>query len=145
MLACFINVTRPRLGKTYRLLAALALTISLSLVATEDSAHADDAAPQPPAAPFKLPTGTRWVAAEGRYAVTSGLAEATRAIEKQLAKLGIACERIGPYRVRGVEVTRFLSQQPSTSWLAIHLVRKEGRTFLDVIDRIPLTNAAATR
>ena len=81
---------------------------------------------------------------DGRMPEMDG-ADATRAIEKQLAALGIPCERIGPYRVRGVEVTRFLSRQPSTPWLAIHLVRKEGRTFLDVIDRIPLTNAAATR
>lgn len=132
--------------KTHRLLAAFALAAALALAGHGGAARAGEADQAPaPVAPFRLPAGTRWLAAEGRYAVGSGLADATRAIEKQLAALGITCERIGPYRVRGVEVTRFLSRQPSTPWLAIHLVRKEGRTFLDVIDRIPLTNAAATR
>ena len=50
---------------------------------------------------------------------------------------GDAFLRIGPYRVRGIEVTRFLSQSPQSSWLALHLVRKDGRTFLDVVTRSP--------
>lgn len=92
-----------------------------------------------PSLPFKAPPGTRWL--DGRYAVGSGLAEATRFVDRQLTRTGIAFARRGPYRVRGVEVTRFVSEDPSTSWLAIHLVRKEGRTFLDVVDRpSPLTN-----
>jgi hypothetical protein len=86
-----------------------------------------------PTLPFKAPPGTRWI--DGRYRVGSGLAEATRFVERQLDRAGIAFARRGPYRVRGVEVTRFLSEDPSTSWLAIHLVRKEGRTFLDLIPR----------
>jgi hypothetical protein len=124
------------------------------LVAATASAHAGETEATSPAptsatrvaapagnaalvAPVKLPPGTRWLAGEGRYAVGGGLAEATRAIEKQLARAGIASERLGPYRVRGVEVVRLLSQQPSTAWLAIHLVRKEGRTFLDIVERPP--------
>jgi hypothetical protein len=92
-------------------------------------------APVVPVAPIRLPPGTRWSPVEGRYLVGGGLAEATRAIEKQLARAGISFERLGPYRVRGVEVVRLLSQQPSTTWLALHLVRKEGRTFLDIVAR----------
>lgn len=146
MLACFTHVTERSQGKTYPLPALVALTILLSLVAPLVTGPAAEAqsnpAPDPskaaPPAPVKLPPGTRWVAAEaggGRYLVGGGLAEATRALEKQLARAGIACERIGPYRVRGVEVVRLLSQQPSTTWLAIHLVRKEGRTTLDIVER----------
>lgn len=142
MLTCFTHVTARRRGKTYPVFAALALVIALGLTAKGATAQADDAsaAPAPPATaapppPFKLPPGTRWLPGEARYAMTAGLADATRAIEKQLAKLGIDCQRIGPYRVRGVEVTRFLSRQSSTGWLAIHLIRKEGRTHLDVVAR----------
>lgn len=143
MLTCFTHVTARRRGKTYPAFAALALVIPFALVASADLAQANDAqgkevaAPpsSPPPPPFKLPSGTRWLPGEARYALTAGLADATRAIEKQLAKLGIDCQRIGPYRVRGVEVTRFLSRQSSTSWLAIHLIRKEGRTYLDVVAR----------
>lgn len=67
--------------------------------------------------------------------VGSGLAEATRFVDRQLTRAGIAFTRVGPYRVRGLEITRFLSENSSTPWLAIHLVRKEGRTFLDVVER----------
>jgi hypothetical protein len=83
--------------------------------------------------PVRLPRGTRFV--DGRYVVTVGLSEATETIDRELTKAGLVFERIGPYRVRGIEVTRFVSQQPSTSWLAIHLVRKEGRTTLDLVER----------
>lgn len=140
-------------GKTYLLLAGLALTFGSVLVAAPASADPGDgsrttAAPPPaptaaapPPLPFKLPPGTRRLAEETaspaalRYTTSTGLAEATRFLERQLARAGIACERIGPYRVRGVEVTRFISQQASTPWLAIHLIRKEGRTSLDVVAR----------
>lgn len=147
MLACFIHVTERASGKTSPLRAAVTRTFPPLLVALLVSASAAEAQPAqppatpkaapapPPTSPVKLPPGTRWVAGEGRYLVSGGLAEAARAIEKQLAREGIAYERIGPYRVRGVEVVRFLSQQLSMTWLAIHLVRKEGRTTLDIVER----------
>jgi hypothetical protein len=131
--------------KTYPRLAALALTIFSYLVAAPALAQAqaqkDSAAPPaakpspaaPPSLPFKAPPNTRLV--DGRYLMGSGLAEATRAVEKQLDRNGLAFTRKGPYRVRGLELTRFLSEDPRSRWLAIHLVRKEGRTFLDVVDR----------
>lgn len=167
-------------GKTYLPLAALALTFAAALAGFPVGVAAQDAArpkSPPPAAttaalalPFKLPPGTRRLAQESdaapgvtRHATATGLGEATRFLERQLARAGVACERVGPYRVRGVELTRFVSQLPSTPWLAIHLIRKEGRTFLDVVARpaapenapaqsprenaltIPLTNPASTR
>jgi hypothetical protein len=92
----------------------------------------------------KLPPGTRLV--EGRHVVAGGMVAAVRFIDRQLTRAGISFERIGPYSVRGVEVTRFISQQASTPWLAVHLVRKEGRTFLDIVERTnPLTNPSQTR
>jgi len=37
--------------------------------------------------------------------------------------------------VRGVELTRFLSQTPSTPWLAIHLLRTAGKTLIFFVPR----------
>jgi hypothetical protein len=81
----------------------------------------------------KLPPGTR---ADGdRYVSGRGLRDTTDFIAKQLDGAGIVVERIGPYRVRGVELTRFVSQTPSTSWLAIHVVRVAGKTLISFVPR----------
>jgi hypothetical protein len=147
-------------GKTYPLLAALALTfwVAPPARATPGNASGTNAAPPPTPAlvapaslPFKLPPGTRRLAEDAaavtpaaiRYTTSTGLGEATRFLERQLSRAGIPCERIGPYRVRGIEVTRFVSQQASTPWLAIHVVRKEGRTFLDIVARSAISRPSA--
>jgi hypothetical protein len=64
------------------------------------------------AADLRLPPGTHDDA--GQLVSGRGLRDTTDFIAKQLAHDGIAAEQIGPYRVRGVEVTRFVSQTPST-------------------------------
>ncbi len=95
--------------------------------------------------PVRLPPGSRRVSG-GRFALSRGIGEATTAIESRLRASGAAYERMGPVRVRGLELTRFLSADPSSSWLALHVSRKEGRTFLDVVPRqAPLTNPRSSR
>ena len=85
-----------------------------------------------PAPDIKLPPGTR---ADGDHFVSGrGLRDSTDFIAKQLATRGIAVEQIGPYRVRGVEITRFLSQA-DTSWLAIHVLRSAGKTLIFFVAR----------
>jgi hypothetical protein len=42
---------------------------------------------------------------------------------------------VGPYRVRGAELTRFLSETPSTPWLAIHVLRTSGKTLIFFVPR----------
>ncbi len=84
-------------------------------------------------APIPLPAGTR---AEGDHFVSSrGLRDTSELVAKQLDRAGVVVERIGPYRVRGVEVTRFVSQTPSTSWLAIHVSRIAGKTLISFVPR----------
>ncbi len=83
---------------------------------------------------IKLPPGTRKDPA-GHYIAGRGLRDSTDFIAKELAKKGIAVEQIGPYRVRGVEVTRFLSQSSSTAWLAIHVLRSAGKTLIFFVPR----------
>ena len=53
----------------------------------------------------------------------------------RLAACGIPIRQIGPYRVRGVELTRFLSQASSTPWLAIHVMRTAGKTSIFFVPR----------
>jgi len=79
----------------------------------------------------RLPPGTR---AEGEHYVSGrGLRDTTDYIAKELDHRGIAATRIGPYRVRGVELTRFLADgQP---WLAIHVVRLAGKTLIFFVPR----------
>jgi len=85
-------------------------------------------------ADLKLPPGTRQDPA-GHYVAGRGLRDSTDFIAKELAKRGIAVEQIGPYRVRGIELTRFLSQSPQTAWLAIHVMRVAGKTLIFFVAR----------
>lgn len=88
-------------------------------------------------ADVRLPRGTR-ADATGQLVSSRGLRDTTDAIAKDLAKRGIAAKQIGPYRVRGVELTRFLSQTPSTTWFAIHVLRTGGKTLIFFVARSPL-------
>ena len=38
-------------------------------------------------------------------------------------------------RVKGVEVTRFVSTTSTTPWLAIHILRTAGKTLIFFVDR----------
>ena len=82
----------------------------------------------------RLPAGTR-TDASGQLVSTRGLRDTTDAIAKDLDRRGIAVQKIGPYRVRGVELTRFISQTPSTTWLAIHVMRTGGKTLIFFVPR----------
>jgi hypothetical protein len=83
---------------------------------------------------IRLPPGTRSDPA-GHYIAGRGLRDSTDFIAKELARRGIAVEQIGPYRVRGVELTRFVNQAPTTPWLAIHVLRVAGKTLIFFVAR----------
>jgi hypothetical protein len=96
------------------------------LVALESgSARADD---------LRLPPGTR-KDDNGQLVSSRGLRDTTDFLAKDLVRAGIAAHQVGPYRVRGVEVTRFLSDSPSTTWLAVHVVRVAGKTLIFFVPR----------
>ncbi|HSK04627.1 MAG TPA: hypothetical protein VK932_25420 [Kofleriaceae bacterium] len=78
---------------------------------------------------MRLPPGTRADAAGG-FVSGRGLRDTTDFLARELAARGISTRQIGPYRVRGVELTRFVSEAPSTSWLAIHALRTGGKTLI---------------
>ncbi|HWU87735.1 MAG TPA: hypothetical protein VN253_10695, partial [Kofleriaceae bacterium] len=64
----------------------------------------------------RLPPGTR-ADATGQLVSGRGLRETTDFLAREIAARGIAVRQIGPYRVRGVELTRFVSQASGTPWL----------------------------
>lgn len=80
-----------------------------------------------------MPRGSR---ADGERQISGkGYRASIEHIDKWLSKRGHAHRRIGPYRARGVDVTRFLSESPATPWLAIHVVRQGGKTWIFVVPR----------
>jgi hypothetical protein len=99
------------------------------------SAAADD---------LRMPPGTR-KDASGTLVSGRGLRDTTDFLARELERRGIAVTEIGPTRSRGVELTRFLSQSPTTPWLAIHVLRTGGKTLIFVVPRQSLDEAPATR
>jgi hypothetical protein len=81
-----------------------------------------------------LPPGTH-ADAQGQLVSGRGLRDTSDFLTKELDHRGITVERIGPYAVRGIELTRFISQTPSTPWLAIHALRAAGKTMIFFVPR----------
>ncbi len=104
-----------------RRFAALCLLVVLE----SGAAVADD---------LRMPPGTRKDDA-GQLVSGRGLRDTTDFLAKELAARGIAARQIGPYRVRGVEITRFVSEVPSTPWRAVHVVRTAGKTLIFFVSR----------
>jgi hypothetical protein len=83
---------------------------------------------------LRMPPGTR-TDAHGQLISGRGLRDTSDFLAKELARRGIAVQQVGPYGVRGVELTRFISQTPSTPWLAIHVLRTGGKTLIFLVTR----------
>ncbi|MEO8703877.1 MAG: hypothetical protein ABI867_27760 [Kofleriaceae bacterium] len=82
----------------------------------------------------KLPPGTR-ADATGQLVSGRGLRDTTDFIAKELDRRGILVRQVGPYRVRGAELTRFVSTTNATTWLAIHVLRSAGKTLIFFVPR----------
>lgn len=95
-------------------------------------ALAATAAAAPPE--VRMPPGTR-ADKDGQLVSARGLRDTSDFIAKELAARGIAVEEIGPTGVRGIELTRFVSQLASTTWLAIHVMRVAGKTLIFFVPR----------
>jgi hypothetical protein len=105
------------------------------IIAATLSARADD---------VRLPPGTR-KDSTGTLISGRGLRDTTDFIAKDLAARGITATQIGPTRIRGAELTRFISQTPTTPWLAIHILRSAGKTLIFFVPRQSLDETPATR
>ena len=62
---------------------------------------------------------------------------------KRIKASGIPVEEIGPYRVGGVDVMRFVRQDKAGEWLAVHVWRAAGVTWISVVPR-PLDEPRST-
>lgn len=87
-----------------------------------------------PGADLPVPPGTR-ADASGQLVSSRGLRDTTDFIAKELGRRGITARQVGPYRQRGIELTRFISDTGSTPWLAIHVLRTAGKTLIFFVPR----------
>ena len=125
------------------------IVLTLCAGATAGAAPPSDAAPAPPADPaptsptdarpdlgqdLRLPPGTR-SDAQGQRVSGRGLRETSDFLAAELARRGINAQQLGPYGVRGVELTRFISRTDQTPWLAIHVLRQSGKTLIFFVPR----------
>jgi hypothetical protein len=72
------------------------------------------------------------------FSSSLGFRDTVAALDKQLAGRGLVLDRIGPYRVRGVEIVRWLDDgSRSSPWRAIHVWRADGKTWISFVKRNP--------
>jgi hypothetical protein len=109
--------------------------LAVFIITATLTARADD---------VRLPPGTH-KDATGTLISGRGLRDTTDFIARDLAAHGIAVTQIGPTRIRGVELTRFISTTPATPWLAIHVLRSAGKTLIFFVQRQSLDERPATR
>jgi hypothetical protein len=95
---------------------------------------ATGAAAADPPADLRLPPGTHGNA-QGELVSGRGLRETSDFLAAELRRRGIDAQQIGPYGVRGVELTRFVSRTDQTPWLAIHVLRQSGKTLIFFVPR----------
>lgn len=124
--------TRPR-APILALAAALAgATMAAPLVQPGRSApRAAPGATEPHGLP--LPRGSR--TAEGRHVSGLGFRATVDHVAKVLRARGVPVTATGPYRVRGVDVMRFVRDDPAGTWLAIHVWRTGGVTWITIVPR----------
>jgi hypothetical protein len=82
-----------------------------------------------------VPRGSR---ADGAALISGdGFGPTVAFIGKELDRRGWAFHRIGPYRARGVDVARFLADDTRPPWIAIHVFRAQGKTWISFVKRAP--------
>jgi hypothetical protein len=113
-------------------MASLRVSLVAALLAVAVAVAVTSAARADP--PVRVPPGTR-ADAQGQLVSGRGLRDTSDFLAAELARRGIDADQIGPYAVRGVELTRFLSRTPSTPWLAIHVLRTGGKTLIFFVPR----------
>ncbi len=93
-------------------------------------AGAAAAAPDPP-----LPRGSK---AQGdRHVSALGFRATVDWYVKQWRRQGVVVRTIGPYRVGGVDLVRFVRDEPTAPWRAVHVYRIAGTTWISVVGAQP--------
>jgi hypothetical protein len=82
-----------------------------------------------------VPPGSR---ADGAaYVSGDGFAATVAFVAKELDRRGVAFHEVGPYRARGVDVVRFVADDARGPWVAIHVFRAQGKTWISFVKRTP--------
>jgi len=73
--------------------------------------------------------------ADGALVSGAGLRETVEWFAKELPREGLAADQIGPYRVRGVELVRFVIANEAAAVSAVHVYRIAGKTTISYVLR----------
>ena len=79
-----------------------------------------------------VPRGTRQLEGD-RYNSGRGLRDTVEFYRKELDRRGVGHRRVGPYRVRGVDVARFVIDGGDVA--AVHVYRVGGKTLISFVKR----------
>jgi hypothetical protein len=103
----------------------------LALALAPAAARADDALP--------VPRGTRTGGASADGALISGqtFRPTVEHLGQALDQRGIAYHQVGPYRSHGLDVVRLIPDDARAPWLAIHVWRASGKTWISFVKRAP--------
>lgn len=64
-----------------------------------------------------------------------GFRQTVRFYRKFFKRKGIDVQQRPTYAYRGVTIARFLARDPHAPWLAVHVFRHHGRTFIRIVPR----------
>lgn len=106
--------------------ARTAAAICLALALTTGPAAADVHG-------VPLPRGTRTT--DGRHVSALGFRATVDHYARLWRKGGIPVEATGPYRARGVDIMRFVRTDRGGDWLAVHVWRSAGITWISIVPR----------
>ena len=73
---------------------------------------------------------------DGTYRAAQSYRKTVVYFERYLRRQGISHKRVPTYQVRGVQVTRFLSEKSGSTWLAINVYKIRGMTHVFVVPRL---------
>jgi len=84
-----------------------------------------------------VPHGTRASDRAGVYVSGAGFRPTVDAVAKGLDRRGLTYRQVGPYRSHGVDVVRFVAPDARGPWLAVHVWRADGKTWISFVKRPP--------
>lgn len=84
---------------------------------------------------FGIPVPKRGKAVDGVYTSRLSYRGTVRYYNRYLKARKIEHTAVPPYRYRGVLVARWISKDPKSKWLAIHVYAHHGKTQIFIVGR----------
>ena len=113
--------------------SAAIIAVSLAVIAAESAGAAAEQLGVPvPAGSRATESGTD----AGLIESSHGFRQTVRFYRKHFQRKGLQVRQVPTYAYRGVTVARFLAgPEERTPWLAVHVFRHVGRTYIRVVPR----------